>query len=68
MRTDDIKKLVKAGYTIVRADDYPKPRIKTYGLSRGKRGVWLTLDNYDTKAARDRALAKMLEDDKTILD
>lgn len=64
MRTTDLIKLRNAGYTIVRADDYPRPRIKKYADNSS----WVTVENFDTKAARDRALAKMLEDDKTLLD
>lgn len=64
MRTTDLTKLRNAGYTIVRADDYPRPRIKKYVNNLS----WVTVENFDTKAARDRALAKMLEDDKILLD
>lgn len=64
MRTCDTnEKLVAAGFIIVRPDDYPSPRIKQWVGD----GAWKTLENYPTKAARDRALAVMLENPKTVL-
>lgn len=84
MRTEDIKKLKKAGYTILRAFDYPKPGIVSFELGEKLLvnilsysedtvksvidGYWDDLKEFETKEARDRALAKMLEDDKTLLD
>lgn len=75
MTLQDHLKLLNAGYTIVRPDDHPRIRIKTLVLAEGILGKdyvssanWKTLENYPTKAARDRALKDMLQDRMTILD
>lgn len=81
MRTDDLIKLKKAGYTILSAVDYPDPRIFTFELGDnllvnifnfedGKKAIghWNDLSIFNSIEERDRALAKMLEDDKTLLD
>lgn len=65
MRTDDIKKLIKAGYKIVCALDYPNPQIAQIDHLSGQ---WELYSNYGTKAERDKALEAMLQDEKTILD
>ncbi len=59
-------KVIKAGFRIIRKDDYPQPRIKT--KSNSQWSDWHTLAKFDTKAARDRAFAEMLEDGFTISD
>ena len=59
---DNYEKLQAAGFMIVRRDDYPAPRIKQWVGD----GAWRTLENFPTKAARDRALAEMLKDPKTV--
>lgn len=81
MRTDDLIKLKKAGYTILSAVDYPDPGIFTFELGDnllvnilnsedGKKatGYWKDLCRFNSIEERDHALAKMLEDDKTLLD
>ena len=65
MNINDQNKLKKAGFSIVRKDDYPAPRIK---ISTGKNGGWKTLGKYSSKAERDRAFADLLESDKFISD
>ena len=59
---DTYEKLAAADFVIVRPDDYPAPRIKQWVGD----GAWRTLENYPSKAARDRALAVMLENPKTV--
>lgn len=50
-------KLIKAGYTFLRADDSPLPRIKFKGNSHSE---WSTLEkNFSSKAARDRRLKEL---------
>ena len=60
--SDNYEKLKAAGFVIVRPDDQPQPRIKQWVGD----GAWRTLENYPSKAARDRALAVMLENPKTV--
>lgn len=74
MTVQDQLKLLNAGYTIIRPDNQPKIRIKTLVLAqlRGMDYVnsasWKTLETYQTKAARDRALKDMLQSRMIILD
>lgn len=55
--------MIKAGWNIIRKDDYPAPRIK---IATGQNGAWRTLEKYRSKAERDRMFAVMLTADKTI--
>lgn len=58
-------KVLQAGFTIIRKDDYPSPRIK----ARYAAGIdYRTYDKYETKAARDRAFSILLKDEKVIND
>lgn len=59
------EKVLKAGFTIIRTDDQPAIRIKYKGKCLQN---WLTLEKFQTKAARDRRFAEMLQDPKTIQD
>ena len=63
MRIDDQDKLIKAGFCIIRKDDYPGPRIK---MCTGINGGWKTYKKFETKAERDRTFALLLKDDKVI--
>ena len=63
MSIDDQNKLKKAGFKIIRKDDYPSPRIKE---STGSNGGWKTHSTYPSKAARDRVFKQLLQDDKVI--
>lgn len=47
MRIDDQDKLIKAGFCIIRKDDYPGPRIK---MCTGINGGWKTYKKFETKA------------------
>lgn len=65
MNIDDQNKVKAAGFTILRKDGYPSPRIK---VSTGRNGAWETFAKYETKAERDRAFKELLEDNKIISD
>lgn len=59
-------KVIRAGFRIIRKDDYPQPRIKIKINNQGS--DWRTLAKFVTKAERDRAFAGLLEDELTISD
>jgi len=59
---DNYEKLKAAGFRILRSDDYPAPRIKEWVSD----GAWRTVENFPTKAARDRRLQEMLNDPKIV--
>lgn len=63
------KKVLRAGFTIIRRDDQPKPRIKTLRPT-GELGNlnWVTLEKFDTKAARDRRFRELLENPDVLED
>jgi len=65
VRIDDQVKLIKAGFEIVRRDDYPSPRIK---MCTGINGGWKTYKKFETKAERDKAFSLLLKDEKIIAD
>lgn len=65
MNIDDQNKVKAAGFTIIRKDDHPAPRIK---FSSGTNGGWSTLETYKTKAQRDRAFKELLEQKYIIAD
>ena len=52
------RKVTDAGFTILRPDDQPSPRIKYKSIAQHE---WKTFAKFETKAARDRELAKYLE-------
>jgi len=64
MTVKDQAKVIKAGFTIIRCDDYPQIRIK---IKTGSH-EFKTHETYLTKAARERTFNKMLEDPFTISD
>lgn len=59
------QKVIAAGFTILRCDDHPSPRIKYKGKGQQE---WLTLEKFETKAARDRAFNERLEKSNYISD
>lgn len=63
MNINSRNKLIKAGWKIIRKDDYPEPRIK---IATGQNGAWRTLEKYKSKAERDRMFTILLSADKTI--
>lgn len=59
MNGSDQKKLLEAGYVIVRPDDTPSPRIKYKDKDHRE---WVTLHTgFNSKAERDRKLAELLK-------
>lgn len=50
-------KVIAAGFKIIRADDQPNIRIKCKDSTSSD---WHTLMKFETKAARDREMAKLL--------
>ncbi|ROT12375.1 hypothetical protein [Muribaculum intestinale] len=58
-------KVLRAGSTIIRKDDYPQPRIKARYVAGSD---YRTYEKYKTKAERDRAFAGLLKGDKVISD
>jgi len=58
-------KVLKAGFTIIRKDDQPQPRIKCKQFEFSE---WRTLEKFDTKAARDRRFKDLLHDSNIIED
>lgn len=58
------EKIAAAGFRIIRADDYPLPRIKEWKSDSS----WTTLEKFDTKAARERRIRELLDDPKIIVD
>ena len=58
------EKLAAAGFTIVRADEQPSPRIKKWTGESS----WMTMETFPTKAARDRRLLELVSDPKTVTD
>lgn len=57
-QSDNFEKIQKAGFKIIRADDAPSPRIKEWKSD----SAWITLEKFDTKAARDRRFAELLQE------
>ena len=57
-QSDNFEKIQKAGFKIIRADDAPSPRIKEWKSD----SAWVTMEKFDTKAARDRRMQQLLQD------
>ena len=59
-------KVMKAGFSIIRADDYPSPRIKVLVNSCGD---YKTLeDGFKSKAARDRRFKELMQEEHILTD
>lgn len=58
-------KVINAGFTIIRSDDQPAPRIKFKGLGSLE---WKTLEKFSSKAARDRKMCTLLQMEHIIAD
>lgn len=66
MDGDSRIKVMKAGFSIIRADDYPSPRIKVLVNSCGD---YKTLEaGFKSKAARDRRFKELMKEDNIIND
>lgn len=58
------QKVIAAGFTIIRTDDHPSPRIKykTGNFADGR-----TLSKFESKAERDRRFKELLEENEDII-
>ena len=56
--TDSFYKIHEAGFKIIRADDTPSPRIKEWK----SHSVWVTMEKFESKAARDRRMQQLLRE------
>lgn len=66
MDGDSRIKVMKTGFTIIRADDQPSPRIKRLTDSFGN---WKTLEgDFKSKAARDRRFKELMSEENIIND
>ncbi len=66
MNSTDQQKLIIAGYTLLRRDDTPAPRIK---IRSALNFEWQTFEkNFASKAARDRRMNELLKLSTTIED
>ena len=63
MRTDDIKKLDKAGFMVYRTQDYPQPMIMQW-----KKYHWVVSSTYPTIQDRDKAMEELHKKYAVILD
>ena len=59
---DSFYKIHEAGFKIIRADDTPSPRIKEWKSD----SAWVTMEKFDTKAARDRRMQQLLQDPQIV--
>lgn len=66
MNQTDQKKIIDAGFTILRRQDNPKPIIKIKTSLNPY--SWLKGESFETKAARDRAMNELLKRDKCVED
>lgn len=66
---DNNKKLIAAGFTIVRSGETNVPIIKKCTVSSPLGNLsWTIMEKFTTKAARDRRLAELKTDHKVIVD
>lgn len=66
MNQTDQKKVLDAGFTIYRRQNEPKPIIKCLTLEHPY--AWRKFEEFETKAARDRRMAELLNNKKHIED
>lgn len=65
MNITSANKVMDAGFRVIRCDDQPSIRIKERS---GNNGAWRTIENFTSKAARDRRFKAMLLDPMIIED
>ena len=65
MEKTSMNKLMAAGYMFIRSDNEPNIRIK---YRKQDSGDWKTLEKFETKAARDRRFAELLNEPMIISD
>lgn len=58
-------KVIAAGFSIIRSDDQPSPRIK---IKDKEHHEWSTLRKFETKAARDREFKQLTQLQMVITD
>lgn len=58
-------KVIRAGFTIIRQDDYPAIRIKYKDADHED---WVTYNNYPTKSARDKVFNELREASHILID
>ncbi|QIX60899.1 hypothetical protein HER32_06785 [Hymenobacter sp. BT18] len=71
MHTSDQHKLLKSGFTIIRAGENQQGFGYNYFIKakQGLRREWYQLEsNFPSKAARDRRIKELLKNDKTVED
>lgn len=62
-------KLISAGFTVLRTGETKQPVIKKCVVSSGAGDTtWVVMERFNSKAARDRRMAELLEDPMTICD
>lgn len=64
MHSLDRQKLLNAGYTILRSADIPTPRIN---VTEKSYGAWKCWKKFDTKAQRDLAVQRILNNEPKII-
>jgi hypothetical protein len=65
MNATDQQKVIRAGFVLIRLDDQPSPRIK---VKDDHGSEWRTMEKFETKAARDRKLERLLESEIILQD
>jgi hypothetical protein len=63
MHKKDLYKLQAAGFTILRTDTSDKPKIK----KMNQKGSWETWKNFDTKAAMNREVERVRQDEPMLV-
>lgn len=58
------QKVIKAGFSIIRCDDFPSPRIK---IKDADHQEWSTFKKYTTKAERDMIFKWKLDNDQKVI-
>lgn len=65
MDSQSQRKVIDAGFTIIRIDNYPSIRIKFKDIDNPN---WVTYETFPTKASRDRVFKDLLQHPKFIQD
>ena len=65
MNVLDQRKLMRAGFTIFRKDDYPDIRIKRRSSINFE---WQTWENFKTKASRNKRMNELLQSETSVED
>jgi hypothetical protein len=65
MDANSQQKVIAAGFQIIREDDCPAVRIK---VKNKEHREWATLEKFQSKAARDRRMKELLNDEMIISD